>query len=98
MTRDDLVRNLVDKQRQVSYKTMSLAVKHMVNLIAMELSKGTRIEIRGFGSFSLRHRPPRLARNPKTGEQLHTLSKYAVHFKPGKELKERVNNAYKDVS
>jgi integration host factor subunit beta len=98
MTRDDIVRNLVDKQRHLSYKTMSGAVKHLVNFMAMELSHGTRVEIRGFGSFSLRHRPPRLARNPKTGERLHTLGKYAVHFKPGKELKERVNDAYKDVS
>lgn len=98
MTRDDVVRNLVDKQRHVSYKTMSSAVKYLVTLMTMGLSNGTRIEIRGFGSFSLRHRPPRLARNPKTGDQLHTLGKYAVHFKPGKELKERVNNDHKDVS
>ena len=97
MTRDDLIRVLVDKQGHVSYKVMSLAIKHIVDAMVQALSSGARIEVRGFGSFALRYRPPRLARNPKTGEQLHTLCKYAVHFKPGKELRERVNNADKDV-
>jgi integration host factor subunit beta len=98
MTRDELIRSLVDKQHSVSYKTMSVAIKHLFEFMVSELSCGTRIEVRGFGSFTLRHRAPRLARNPKTGERLHTEHKYAVHFKPGKELKERVNNAYKDAS
>jgi integration host factor subunit beta len=98
MTRDDLVRSLVDKQRNVSYKTMSSAIKHLIDKMVTGLSSGHRIEVRGFGSFALRYRPPRLARNPKTGEQLQTSCKYAVHFKPGKELKERVNNEYKEIS
>ncbi len=98
MTRDELIRSLVDKQHSVSYRDMSVAVKHLLDCMASELSYGTRIEVRGFGSFALRHRAPRLARNPKTGERLHTEHKYAVHFKPGKELKERVNDAYKDAS
>lgn len=91
MTRDDLTRSLVDKQPHIAYKVMSMALKELLETIVTELSQGTRIEVRGFGSFALRYRPPRLARNPKTGEQLHTDCKYAVHFKPGKELKERVN-------
>jgi len=91
MTRDDLVRCLVDKQQNISYKTMTNAVKHLFEAMILGLSKGQRIEVRGFGSFALRYRPPRLARNPKTGMQLQTACKYAVHFKPGKELKERVN-------
>jgi integration host factor subunit beta len=98
MTREDLIRSLVDKQVHISYKVMSAAIKQLVELMVSELSKGTRIEVRGFGSFALRYRAPRLARNPKTGEKLQTNFKYAVHFKPGKELKERVNNAYKEVS
>jgi len=98
MTREDLIRSLVDKQRHMSYKVMCAAVKHMIELMVQELSSGKRIEVRGFGSFSVRCRAPRLARNPKTGERLQTAFKHAVHFKPGKELKERVNNAYKDVS
>jgi len=97
MTRDDLIRVLVDKQGHISYKVMGSAIKHLVQGLVEALSCGARIEVRGFGSFALRYRPPRLARNPKTGEQLHTLCKYAVHFKPGKELRERVNNAHKDV-
>lgn len=98
MTRDDLIRVLVDKQGQVPYKTMNVAVKHLIESMVAALSKGNRIEVRGFGSFALRQRKPRLARNPKTGEQLHTPPKHAVHFKPGKELKERVNDVYKDVT
>jgi integration host factor subunit beta len=98
MTRDDLIRSLVDKQPSIAYKVMTAAIKQLVEVMIKELSIGTRIEVRGFGSFALRYRAPRLARNPKTGERLHTQFKYAVHFKPGKELKERVNNAYKEVS
>jgi len=98
MTRDDLIRVLVEKQGHVSYKVMGLAIKHLVQELVEALNSGSRIEVRGFGSFALRYRPPRLARNPKTGERLHTVCKYAVHFKPGKELRERVNNAHKEVN
>jgi integration host factor subunit beta len=59
--------------------------------MAQTLSAGGRIEIRGFGSFSLHHRPPRIGRNPKTGEAVSLAGKYVPHFKPGKELRERVN-------
>ena len=55
------------------------------------LARGERIEIRGFGSFSLHYRAPRIGRNPKTGEQVALAGKYVPHFKPGKELRERVN-------
>ena len=97
MTREELIRQLIDKQGHVPYKVMCEAIKYLTDAMVSSLKIGTRIEVRGFGSFALRYRPPRLARNPKTGEQLHTLCKYAVHFKPGKELRERVNNADKDV-
>lgn len=98
MTRDDLIRCLVDKQTHIPYKVMCDLVKYLVDIMATKLSEGERIEVRGFGSFVLRHREARLARNPKTGEMIHTSPKHAVHFRPGKELKERVNNAYKDVT
>jgi integration host factor subunit beta len=96
MTRDDLIRVLVDKQGHVSYKVMCEAIKHLTEGMVQFLGSGRRIEVRGFGSFSLRYRPPRLARNPKTGVTLQTAHKFAVHFKPGKELRERVNDAYKE--
>jgi len=57
------------------------------------LSQGGRIEIRGFGSFDLRHRPPRIARNPKSGEAVNLPAKVAIHFKPGKEMRDRVDAA-----
>jgi integration host factor subunit beta len=98
MTRDDLIRVLVDKQGHVSYKVMCEAIKYLTEGMVQVLSSGTRIEVRGFGSFALRYRPPRLARNPKTGATLQTTHKFAVHFKPGKELRERVNDAYKEVA
>ncbi len=98
MTRDDLIRALVDKQGHVSYKVMYEAIKYLTEGMVQALSSGTRIEVRGFGSFALRYRPPRLARNPKTGIKLYTVHKFAVHFKPGKELREKVNDGYKDVA
>jgi integration host factor subunit beta len=98
MTRDDLIRALVDKQGHVSYKLMCTSVKHITDTMVDALSNGARIEVRGFGSFALRNRPPRLARNPRTGITLHTERKFAVHFKPGKELKEKVNNAYQKAN
>jgi len=72
-------------------KDIALAVNHIIEHMSDILSQGGRIEIRGFGSFNLHYRPPRRAHNPKTGEKLITNPKYAVHFKPGKEMRERVN-------
>lgn len=72
-------------------KDIALAVTHIIEHMSKILSSGGRIEIRGFGSFNLHFRPPRRAHNPKTGEKLITNPKYAVHFKPGKEMREKVN-------
>ncbi|OGT35939.1 MAG: integration host factor subunit beta [Gammaproteobacteria bacterium RIFCSPHIGHO2_12_FULL_37_14] len=72
-------------------KDIALAVNHIIEHMSDTLSHGGRIEIRGFGSFNLHFRPPRRAHNPKTGEKLVTNPKYAVHFKPGKELRDKVN-------
>lgn len=72
-------------------KDIALSVNHIIECMSDILSTGGRIEIRGFGSFNLHYRPPRRAHNPKTGEKLMTNPKYAAHFKPGKELREKVN-------
>lgn len=72
-------------------KDIALSVSHIIEYMSGTLNEGGRIEIRGFGSFNLHFRPPRRAHNPKTGEKLVTNPKYAVHFKPGKELREKVN-------
>lgn len=98
MTRDDLIRVLVDRQGHVPYKTMCSAVKNLIAVMSQAMSNGHRIEIRGFGSFAVRSRAARLARNPRTGEIVQTAHKFGVHFKPGKELRERVNNAQEVIT
>ena len=71
---------------------VELAVKQILEIMSDALAQGGRIEIRGFGSFSLHFRPPRQGRNPKTGETVALSGKYVPHFKPGKDLRERVND------
>ena len=85
---------IAELSKQLSYipeKDIMLSVNHILNIMGDTLSNGDRIEIRGFGSFSLHYRPPRRAHNPKTGEKLLTEPKYAAHFKPGKELRDEIN-------
>ena len=91
MTKSELIERLAQRQTQLPYKDVEFAVKTMIEQMAQSLATGERIEIRGFGSFSLHFRPPRLGRNPKTGEPVPLEAKYVPHFKPGKELRERVN-------
>jgi integration host factor subunit beta len=91
MTKSELIERLADKMRQVPSKDVELSIKEMLEQRAQTLQKGERIEIRGFGSFSLHYRAPRVGRNPKTGETVKLDGKYVPHFKPGKELRERVN-------
>lgn len=74
-----------------SAKTVEDAVKEMLEHMASTLAQGERIEIRGFGSFSLHYRAPRTGRNPKTGDKVELEGKYVPHFKPGKELRDRAN-------
>ena len=93
MTKSELIEALAQKQSQLAYKDVELAVKSMLDLMAQTLATGERIEIRGFGSFSLHYRPPRTGRNPKTGDSVTLASKCVPHFKPGKLLRERVNKA-----
>jgi len=92
MTKSELIEILSNKQRHLPSKDVELAVKTVLEYMAQTLASGERIEIRGFGSFSLHFRPPRVGRNPKTGEAVSLDSKYVPHFKPGKELRERVND------
>ncbi len=91
MTKSELIEKLADKLSHLSAKEVETSIKEILELMAQSLSKGERIEIRGFGSFSLHYRAPRVGRNPKTGESVELLGKYVPHFKPGKELRERVN-------
>ncbi|MCF6219345.1 MAG: integration host factor subunit beta [Gammaproteobacteria bacterium] len=93
MTKSELIEIISRSQTQLAYKDVELSVKALIENMAQSLSSGDRIEIRGFGSFSLHFRPPRVGRNPKTGESVSLEGKYVPHFKPGKELRERVNQA-----
>jgi integration host factor subunit beta len=93
MTKSELIEVLARKQNQLAYKDVEQAVKSLIEQMSEALSSGERIEIRGFGSFSLHFRPPRIGRNPKTGSSVSLPGKYVPHFKPGKELRERVNAA-----
>jgi integration host factor subunit beta len=93
MTKSELIEVLARKQNQLAYKDVEQAVKSLIEQMSEALSSGERIEIRGFGSFSLHFRPPRVGRNPKTGSAVSLPGKYVPHFKPGKELRERVNAA-----
>jgi integration host factor subunit beta len=98
MTKSELIEKIAKKQPHLPYKDVELSVKTLIEQMAQKLSTGNRIEIRGFGSFSLHFRPPRIGRNPKTGEAVALSGKYVPHFKPGKELRERVNNVSGDNS
>ena len=91
MTKSELIEVIAKKQKHLPAKDVELAVKHLLDLMGNSLAAGERIEIRGFGSFSLHYRPPRMGRNPKTGDAVALSGKHVPHFKPGKELRERVN-------
>ena len=100
MTKSELIERIVSVQSQMSgsaltSKDVELAIKTMLEQMSNTLASGERIEIRGFGSFSLHYRAPRIGRNPKTGESVGLAGKYVPHFKPGKELRDRVNEALK---
>lgn len=93
MTKSELIERIAEQQPQLSTKDVELAVKSILEHMSNSLSSGERIEIRGFGSFSLHHRAPRMGRNPKTGDAVKLPGKFVPHFKPGKELRERVNQS-----
>ena len=95
MTKSELVEIIAAKQTQLNIKDVELAVKTVIEHMSQSLSQGHRIEIRGFGSFSLHYRAPRTGRNPKTGDAVQLDAKYVPHFKPGKELRDLVNASLK---
>ena len=94
MTRSELIEKMVLRhQGMLTVEDVESAVKNVIDQMSNNLARGGRIEIRGFGSFSLRYRSPRIGRNPKTGESVDLAGKYAPHFKPGKGLRDRINRA-----
>jgi integration host factor subunit beta len=92
MTKSELIDRLAEVQQHLHHLDVELGVKSIIEQMSGSLSGGERIEIRGFGSFSLHYRAPRQGRNPKTGEAVALPGKHVPHFKPGKSLRERVNN------
>ena len=91
VNKKELIDRISRKQDQLPHRDIELSVKTMLNCMTQALSSGERIEIRGFGSFSLRYRRPRIGRNPKSGMKVNINERYVPHFKPGKNLKKRVN-------
>ena len=92
MTKSELIVKLAERYSQLVAKDAELAVKMVLDAMTKSLSQGNRIEITGFGSFGLNYRPPRIGRNPKSGEKVSVPEKYVPHFKAGKEMRERVDH------
>lgn len=92
MVKSELINKIAEEYDSLSVRDIELAVNQVIEKLCSSLEQGGRIEVRGFGSFCLHYRPPRRAHNPKTGEKVITEGKYTPHFKPGKDLREQVNN------
>ena len=97
MTKSDLIARLAERFPQLVAKDADFAVKMILDAMSEALAKGDRIEIRGFGSFSLNYRPPRVGRNPKSGDKVNVPAKWVPHFKAGKELRERVDESLSEA-
>ncbi|MDP6968148.1 MAG: integration host factor subunit beta [Gammaproteobacteria bacterium] len=95
MRKSELIEHLIDRFHDLPVRDVELAVKSILEHMTEALEGGNRIEIRGFGSFSLHHRAPRIGRNPKTGESVALEAKRVPHFKPGKELRDQVDASTK---
>ena len=93
MRKSELIENLIDRFENIPVKNVEKSVKAIIDHMADALAAGDRIEIRGFGSFCLHYRAPRTGRNPKTGDSVDLAAKYVPHFKPGKELRDQVNDS-----
>lgn len=91
MTKSELIARLAQRYPQLVAKDAEYAVKMILDAMTQALLEGNRIEIRGFGSFDLNYRPAKVGRNPKSGEMVPVPAKHVPHFKPGKELRERVD-------
>ena len=94
MTKSELIDAIAQQQNQLTYPVVELDIQCIFELMSQALASGERIEIRGFGSFSLHYRPPRQGRNPKTADSVALPGKHVPHFKPGKALRERVNSEF----
>jgi integration host factor subunit beta len=97
MTKSELINILSKESINLPARDVELAIKCVLEQMSQALEINKRIEIRGFGSFSLHFRPPRVGRNPKTGESVELEGKYVPHFKPGKDLRERVNKKFNQI-
>jgi len=93
ITKSELIEKISLKQNHLAHKDIELSIKSLIEQMSTSLAKGNRIEIRGFGSFSLHFRQSRTGRNPKTGHPVLLPGKHVPHFKPGKELRQRVNRS-----
>ena len=91
ITRSELIERMTELLPQLSAKEIELAVKSILQQMTLAMCSGDRVEVRRFGSFSLHYRAARIGRNPKTGASVQLKEKYVPYFKPGKELKARVN-------
>lgn len=96
MTKSELIERIALQQDQLQPKDVEMAVKMILEKMTQALVHNQRIEVRGFGSFCLHYRAPRTGRNPKTGDSVELTGKYVPYFKPGKDLKERVNDSLSD--
>ena|SRR5690606_6188569 len=95
MTKSELIERIAGQQEQLLPRDVEAAVKMILERMTQALVHNQRIEVRGFGSFCLHYRAPRVGRNPKTGDSVELSGKYVPYFKPGKDLKERVNDSLK---
>jgi integration host factor subunit beta len=93
MTKSELINSLANQFPQLTHLDVTIAVQSMLDSMTVALVNNDRIEVRGFGSFSVNTRPPRIARNPKTGEKIQVEVKHVPHFKPGSDLRKRVKNS-----
>lgn len=91
MIKSELIANIAAKMTHLPEAKVTDSINQILEMMSDSLIEGKRIEIRGFGSFTLHFRPPRNAHNPKTGERVVTVAKYSPHFKPGKDLRDRIN-------
>ena len=97
MTKSELIERLANQNPRVTAREVDETVKAVLDAMTAAMAGGCRIEIRGFGSFTLNHRPSRVGRNPKSGESVLVPEKFVPHFKAGKELRERVDAVLQDT-